>query len=116
MEDHLNHYQSRKTPTQRKLSRSKIYKYAFSIIIFLGTLNMERLNWKHEPRLRRSAFLEWIMQLGFHFSSDQCTQNILHGYSPKKRKIIMPQKTKTWTNRPELAHRYILLMSPLKEL
>ena len=55
------------------------------MIKFLGTLNMKKLDLKHEPRLRRTAFLEWITQLEIAFSSNKYTRNILSDYSTKNK-------------------------------
>ena len=55
------------------------------MIKFLGTLNMKKLDLKHEPRLRRVAFLEWITQLEIAFSSNKYTRTILSSYSTNNR-------------------------------
>jgi len=64
-----------------KLSDSKICSQALIMIKFLGTLNMKKLDLKHEPRLRRASFLEWISQLEIAFSSNKYTRTILSNYS-----------------------------------
>ena len=55
------------------------------MIKFLGTLQMMKLDLKHEPRQRRMAFLEWISQLEIAFSSNKYTKNILKDYSTKNK-------------------------------
>ena len=42
---------------------------------------MKKLDLKHEPRLRRASFLEWISQLEIVFSSNKYTRTILADYS-----------------------------------
>ena len=46
---------------------------------------MKKLDLKHEPRLRRSAFLEWISQLEIAFSSNKYTIKVLKDYSTKNK-------------------------------
>ena len=41
-----------------KLTSDKVYSQALQMIKFLETLHMRKLDLKHEPRLRRIAFLE----------------------------------------------------------
>ena len=55
------------------------------MIKFLGTLHMRKLDLKHEPRLRRIAFLEWISQLEIAFSSNKYTIKVLKDYSTKNK-------------------------------
>ena len=57
-----------------------LLKQARRLIKFFITLNMKKLNLKHESRLRRSAFLEWISQLEIAFSSNKYTRKILPNY------------------------------------
>ena len=68
-----------------KLSDSKICSQALNMIKFLGTLNMKKLDLKHEPRLRRATFLEWISQLEIAFSSNKYTRTILTNYSTSNK-------------------------------
>ena len=51
------------------------------MIKFLGTIHMKKLDLKHEPRLRRIAFLDWIGQLEIAFSSNEYTRDVLRDYS-----------------------------------
>ena len=46
---------------------------------------MRKLDLKHEPRLRRIAFLEWISQLEIAFSSVKYTNKVLKDYSTKNK-------------------------------
>ena len=46
---------------------------------------MKKLDLKHEPRLRRTAFLEWISQIEIAFSSNKYTRNILSNYSTNNK-------------------------------
>ena len=63
------------------------------MIKFLGTLQMKKLDLKHEPRLRRASFLEWISQLEIAFSSNRYTRTILSEYSnSNKIKIVSDKK------------------------
>ena len=62
------------------------------MIKFLGTLNMKKLDLKHEPRQRRYAFMEWISQLEIAFSSNKYTRNILQNYSTKNKINIISSK------------------------
>ena len=55
------------------------------MIKFLDTLNMRKLDLKHEPRLRRSAFLEWISQLEITFSSNKYTRKVLSDCSTNSK-------------------------------
>ena len=59
-----------------KLTSDKVCSQALQMIKFLGTLHMRKLDLKHEPRLRRIAFLEWISQLEIAFSSNKYTTKI----------------------------------------
>ena len=68
-----------------KLTSDKVYSQALQIIKFLGTLHMRKLDLKHEPRLRRIAFLEWISQLEIVFSSNKYTANVLQDYLTKNK-------------------------------
>ena len=54
---------------------------ALELIKFLGTLQMRKLELKHDPKLRRASFLEWISQLEVVFSSNLYTKDILSRYS-----------------------------------
>ena len=51
------------------------------MIKFLGTHNTKKLDLKHGPRLRRTAFWEWISQLEIDFSSNKHTRTFLANYS-----------------------------------
>ena len=73
--------QKKKKNKEIKLSGDKICSQALGMIKFLGTLNTKKLALKHEPRLRRTAFLEWISQLEIAFSSNKYTRTILANYS-----------------------------------
>ena len=53
----------------KKLSNKKMCSKALELIKFLGTLQMKKLELKHDPKLRRASFLEWISQLEVAFSS-----------------------------------------------
>ena len=56
------------------------------MIKFLASLQMKKLDLKHDPRQRRVAFLEWIGQLEIAFSSNnKYTKNILKDYSTKNK-------------------------------
>ena len=69
------------TPNQNKLLNDKICSQELGMMKFLGTLNTKKLDQKHKPRLRRTAFLEWISQLEIAFSSNKYTRTILANYS-----------------------------------
>ena len=68
-----------------KLIHDKVCTQALNMIKFLGTLNMKKIDLKHEPRQRRYAFMEWISQLEIAFSSNKYTRNILQNYSSKNK-------------------------------
>ena len=68
-----------------KLTSDKVCYQALQMIKFLGTLHMRKLDLKHEPRLRRIAFLEWISQLEIAFSSNKYTTKVLQDYSTKNK-------------------------------
>ena len=70
---------------KRKLNSDKVCQHALSMIKFLGTLHMKKLDLKYEPRLRRAAFIEWISQLEIAFSSNKYTKNVLKDYSTKNK-------------------------------
>ena len=76
----------------RKLSDDKICSQALSMIKFLGTLNMKKLDLKHDPRLRRASFLEWISQLEIAFSSNKYTRHVLSQYSNSNKIIVTKDK------------------------
>ena len=57
-------------------SESKLCAQSFSMIKVLGTMNIKKLESKHEPKQRRTAFLEWIDCLEVIF----LTINIQEGY------------------------------------
>ena len=62
------------------------------MIKFLGTLQIKKLDLKHEPRLRRASFLEWISQLEIAFSSNRYTRTILSEYSNSNKINIVSDK------------------------
>ena len=72
-------------PKSQKLTHDKVCTQALHMIKILGTLNMRKLDLKHEPRLRRHAFMEWISQLEIAFSSNKYTRDILENYSTKNK-------------------------------
>jgi len=76
-ERHLNDSVRKRKP----LSNKKLCNQALSMIKFLGTIHMKKLDLKHEPRLRRVAFLDWIGQLEIAFSSNEYTREVLKDYS-----------------------------------
>ena len=53
---------------------------------------MKKLDLKHEPRLRRASFLEWISQLEIAFSSNRYTRTILSEYSNNNKINIVSDK------------------------
>ena len=55
------------------------------MIKILGTLNMKKLDLKHEPRQRRAAFIDWISQLEIAFSSNKYTRKVLKDYTTKSK-------------------------------
>ena len=55
------------------------------MIKFLGTMNMKKLDLKHEPRQRRYAFLEWITQLEIAFDCNKYTRKVLKHYSTNNK-------------------------------
>ena len=57
MKDNKNNKYN-KNKKGHKLTSDKVCSQALQMIIFLGTLHMRKLDLKHEPRLRRIAFLE----------------------------------------------------------
>ena len=54
---------------------------ALELIKFLGTLQMRKIELKHDPKLRRASFLDWISQLEVTFSSNLYTKDKLSRYS-----------------------------------
>ena len=54
----------------KKLSNKRLCYQALNMIKFLGIIHRKKLDLKHEPRLRRIAFLDWIGQLEIAFSSN----------------------------------------------
>ena len=62
------------------------------MIKFLGTLNMKKLDLRHDPRLRRASFLEWISQLEIAFSSNKYTRYELSQYSNYNKIIVTKDK------------------------
>ena len=69
----------------KQLTSDKVCQHALSMIKFLGTLHMKKLDLKYEPRLRRAAFIEWISQLEIAFSSNRYTKDVLKDYSTKNK-------------------------------
>ena len=66
----------------KPLSDKKLCYQALNMIKFLGTtINMKKLDLKHEHRLRRVTFLDWIVQLEIAFSSNEYTREVLKDYS-----------------------------------
>ena len=63
-----------------RLTSDKVCCWALQMIKFLGTLHMRKLDLKHDPRLRRITFLEWISQLEIAFSSNKYTTKVLQDY------------------------------------
>ena len=80
------------TIKQSKISDDKICSQALSMIKFLGTLNMRKLDLRHDPRLRRASFLEWISQLEIAFSSNKYTRLVLSQYSNNNKIIVTKDK------------------------
>ena len=60
--------QNKTNITIQRLNSDKLCKQALNIMKFLASLQMKKLNLKHEPRQRRIAFLEWIGQLAINTS------------------------------------------------
>ena len=58
---------------------------ALELIKFLGTLQMKKLELKHDPKLRRASFLEWISQLEVAFSSNLYAKDIMSRYSTRNK-------------------------------
>ncbi len=52
--------QNKTNTTTQRLNADKLCKQALNMIKFLASLQMKKLDLKHEPRQRRIAFLEWI--------------------------------------------------------
>ena len=50
-----------------------------------GNSTHKKIDLKHEPRLRRIAFLEWISQLEIAFSSNKYTVKVLQDCSTKNK-------------------------------
>ena len=69
----------------KSLSSNKVCNQALQMINFLGTLNMKKLDLKHEPRQRRAAFIDWISQLEIAFSSNKYTRKVLKDYTTKSK-------------------------------
>ena len=63
------------------MSNKRLCYQALNMIKFLGKIHMKKLDLKHEPRLRRKSFLDWIGQLEIAFSSNEYTRDILKDYS-----------------------------------
>ena len=63
--------QNKTNTTIQRLSSGKVCKQALNMIKFLASLQMRKLDLKHESRQRRIAFLEWIGQLEIAFSSNK---------------------------------------------
>lgn len=55
------------------------------MIKVLGTMNVKKLELKHEPKQRRIAFLEWIGCLEVAFSNYKHTRKILTDYSTRHK-------------------------------
>ena len=55
------------------------------MIKFLGTINTKKLDLKHEPKVRRAAFLEWVGCLEVAFSNYKYTRRILADYSTSNK-------------------------------
>ena len=62
------------------------------MIKFLGTINMKKLGLRHDPRLKRAAFLEWISKLEIAFSSNKCTRHVLSQYLNSNKMIVTKDK------------------------
>ena len=52
---------------------------------FAGTLNMKKLDFKHEPRQKRATFIDWISQLEIALSSNKCTRKVLRDFTTKRK-------------------------------
>ena len=66
-------------------SESKLCSQSFSMIKFLGTINIKKLELKSDPRIRRANFHDWIGCLEVAFSNYKYTQNILNDYSTTQK-------------------------------
>ena len=47
---------------------------------------MRKLELKHDPKLRRASYLEWISQLEVVLSINLCTKDLLSRYSSTNKK------------------------------
>ena len=59
---------------------------------FLGTLNVRKLDVRHDPRLRRASYLEWIPQLEITFSSNKYMKHVLSQYSNNNKITVTKDK------------------------
>ena len=58
-------------------SDDALCKQSLAIIILLGTVRTRKLDLKHEPKSRRTAFLEWLSNIEVTFNSCKHTKHIL---------------------------------------
>ena len=76
-----NPKRKKKNKNKRKLTNIRVCSEALTMIKFLGQLHTKKLDLKHEPKLRRAAFLDWISQLEVAFKTNRYTRKILKDYS-----------------------------------
>ena len=53
---------------------------------------MRKLDLRHDPRVRRASFLEWISQLEIAFSSNKYRRLVLSQYSNNNKIIVRKNK------------------------
>ena len=83
---------NKETIKQSKTSDDRICSQALSMKTILGTLNMKRLDLRHDPWLRGASFLEWISQLEIAFSSNKYTRTALSQYLNSNKIIVIKDK------------------------
>ena len=80
--------------TRQKLPKSKKEKYptdeelckqSLAMIKFLGTMKTRKLDLKHDPKNRRIAFLEWLLNIEVAFLNYKYTRTILKDYNTKHK-------------------------------
>ena len=84
-----NKKKKKKKKDKRHPTDDSLCKQSLAITELLGTMRTRKLDLKHEPKARRTAFLEWLSNLEVALNSCKYTRRILQDYntSNKIRKV-----------------------------
>ena len=84
---HTRHSHKKKKTINRKSypNDEELCKQSLAMIKFLGTMKTRKLDLKHDPKTRRSTFLEWLSNIEVAFLNYKYTRKILKDYNTKHK-------------------------------